>query len=417
MLKYMILFSSNVTIFLLFISLFFYSCDESSQLGLEVQPSSDKIEIFNSSLNQNSPYPSFLLTTESVDSLRSDEPSSLLLGAIDDPLFGENLGAFATNLSLSQSNIDLGNNPVVDSVVMSYSYSGYYGDLASLTDIVVNYTDLFIYKDSVYYSNHQFNNSAGGSQDLLIDFTISSDTSISPMLKVNLENSIGQQILDLGNNGLLDNETFQSNFGCLWFNNYSPQSNAIIYLNPSGSNSEFKIYYHNDDSDSLHLDFVLDGESARINLFNEKPISNLLIDGSKSYVQSMAGFQTKIELQNIDLIDSLLMDKAINKVTLSFNVTDDSEYISHENLSLVRVDSSGNNVFLKDLSVEGSTHFGGELESSNYEFNITRFFNSYLNDETYTDELYILASGGVINANRTVIDNNSLLITILYSDL
>ena len=417
MLKYMICFSSKVNIFLLLISLFFYSCDESSQLGLEVQPSSDKIEIFNASLNQNSSTPSFLLTTESVDSLRSDESSSLLLGAIDDPIFGENLGAFITNLSLSQSNIDLGNNPVVDSVVMSYSYSGYYGDLASLTDIAVNYTDLFIYKDSVYYSNHQFNNSAGGSEDLLINFTISSDTSTSPIFKMNLENSLGQQILDLGNNGLIDNETFQSNFGLLWFNNFSPQSNAIIYLNPSGSNSEFKIYYHNDDSDSLHLDFVLDGESARINLFNEKPISNLLIDGSKSFVQSMAGFQTKIELQNIDLIDSLLMNKAINKVTLSFNVTDDSEYISHENLSLVRVDSSGNNVFLKDLTVEGATHFGGELESSSYEFNITRFFSSYLNDESYTDELYILASGGVINANRTVIDNNSFLITILYSDL
>ena len=413
----MIRFSKKTTIFLIFISLFFYSCDESSQLGLEVQPSSDKIEIFNASLNQNSSTPSFLLTTESVDSLRSDESSSLLLGAIDDPIFGENLGAFITNLSLSQSNIDLGNNPVVDSVVMSYSYSGYYGDLASLTDIAVNYTDLFIYKDSVYYSNHQFNNSAGGSEDLLINFTISSDTSTSPIFKMNLENSLGQQILDLGNNGLIDNETFQSNFGLLWFNNFSPQSNAIIYLNPSGSNSEFKIYYHNDDSDSLHLDFVLDGESARINLFNEKPISNLLIDGSKSFVQSMAGFQTKIELQNIDLIDSLLMNKAINKVTLSFNVTDDSEYISHENLSLVRVDSSGNNVFLKDLTVEGATHFGGELESSSYEFNITRFFSSYLNDESYTDELYILASGGVINANRTVIDNNSFLITILYSDL
>ena len=417
MLKYMIRFSSNVTIFLLFISLFFYSCDESSQLGLEVQPSSDKIEIFNASLNQNSSNPSFLLTTESVDSLRSDEPSSLLLGAIDDPIFGENLGAFITNLSLSQSNIDLGNNPVVDSVVMSYSYSGYYGDLASLTDIAVNYTDLFIYKDSVYYSNHQFNNSAGGSEDLLINFTISSDTSTSPKFKMNLENSLGQQILDLGNNGLIDNETFQSNFGLLWFNNFSPQSNAIIYLNPSGSNSEFKIYYHNDDSDSLHLDFVLDGESARINLFNEKPISNLLIDGSKSFVQSMAGFQTKIELQNIDLIDSLLMNKAINKVTLSFNVTDDSEYISHENLSLVRVDSSGNNVFLKDLSIEGASHFGGQYSDGEYEFNITRYFTNLLNDDSFTNELYLLSSGGAINANRTVVENNSIIITVLYSNL
>ena len=96
---------------------------------------------------------------------------------------------------------------------MSYSYSGYYGDLASLTDIAVNYTDLFIYKDSVYYSNHQFDNPAAIFEDLLIDFTISADTSTSPMLKLTLENSIGQQILDLGNNGLIDNETFQSNFG------------------------------------------------------------------------------------------------------------------------------------------------------------------------------------------------------------
>jgi len=410
-------FSNKVYPFLFLISLIFFSCDESSQLGLEVQPSSDKIEIFNASLNQNFSSPSFLLTTESVDSLRSDEPSSLLLGAIDDPIFGENLGAFITTLSLSQTNIDLGNNPVVDSVVMSYSYSGYYGELTSLTDIAVNYSDLSIYKDSVYYSNHQFNNSAGGSENLLIDFTISSDTSTSPMLKMNIENSLGQQILDLGNNGLIDNETFQSNFGLLWFNNLSLQSNSIIYLNPSGSNSEFKIYYHNDDSDSLHLDFILDGESARVNLFNAKPISNLLLDESKSYIQSMAGFKTKIKLQNIDLIDSLLINKAINKVTLSFNVTDDAEYVSHENLSLVRVDSSGNNVFLKDLSIEGATHFGGELESSSYKFNITRFFSSYLNDESYTDELYILPSGAVINANRTIIDNNSFTITILYSDL
>ena len=35
----------------------------------------------------------------------------------------------------------------------------------------------------------------------------------------------------------------------------------------------------------------------------------------------------------------------------------------------------------------------------------------------YTNELYLLASGGVINANRTIIDDNSIAITILYSDL
>ena len=98
------------------------------------------------------------MTTESVDSLRSDEPSSLLLGSIDDPIFGENISSFLTQISLSQSNIDLGSNPIVDSVVLSYSYSGYYGDLTSLNNIQVNYSDEKIYKDSIYYSNQDFSN-------------------------------------------------------------------------------------------------------------------------------------------------------------------------------------------------------------------------------------------------------------------
>ena len=396
----------------------FHSCDESSQLGLEVQPSSDKIEIFLNNFSQNDSLPAFVISTESVDSLRSDETSSLLLGHIyTDPVFGENIGAFVTQIALSESNIDLGNNPVVDSVVMSYSYSGYYGDLSSITEIAVNYSDLDIYKDSVYYSNHQFSGSPSGSEDLLLDFTISPDTSTSPILKMTLDNSIGQQILDIGNSGLLDNETFQENFGLLWFNEYSPTPNSIIYLNPSGSNSNFTVYYHNSSSDTLSLSFVLDGDAARINLFNDKPLSNLVMDPSYSYVQSMAGYKSKISLENLNSIKEDLDGKAINKVTLSFNVNDDSSYPPHENLSLVRVDSAGNNVFLADLSIEGASHFGGQYLNGGYEFNISRYFNNMLNNAAYTNELYLLSSGGAVNANRTIIDNNSIIISILYSDL
>ena len=404
--------------FLALIFFIFYSCDESSQLGLEVQPSSDKIEIFLNNFSQNDSLPAFVISTESVDSLRSDETSSLLLGHIDtDPVFGENIGAFVTQIALSESNIDLGNNPVVDSVVMSYSYSGYYGDLSSITEIAVNYSDLDIYKDSVYYSNHQFSGSPSGSEDLLLDFTISTDTSTSPILKMTLDNSIGQQILDIGNSGLLDNETFQENFGLLWFNEYSPTPNSIIYLNPSGSNSNFTVYYHNSSSDTLSLSFVLDGDAARINLFNDKPLSNLVMDPSYSYVQSMAGYKSKISLENLNSIKEDLDGKAINKVTLSFNVNDDSSYPPHENLSLVRVDSAGNNVFLADLSIEGASHFGGQYLNGGYEFNISRYFNNMLNNAAYTNELYLLSSGGAVNANRTIIDNNSIVISILYSDL
>ena len=73
-------------------------------------------------------------------------------------------------------------------------------------------------------------------------------------------------------------------------------------INPSGSNSNFTVYYHNSTSDTLSLSFILDGDAARINLFNEKPLSNLTIDPNLSYVQSMAGYKANISLQNINLI-------------------------------------------------------------------------------------------------------------------
>ena len=79
--------------------------------------------------------------------------------------------------------------------------------------------------------------------------------------------------------------------------------------------------------------------------------------------------------------------------------------------------NSGNNVFLADLSVEGVAHFGGEYSNGKYEFNITRYFNNLLNNDAYTNQLYLLASGGAVNANRTIIDNSSIKISILYSDL
>jgi hypothetical protein len=407
----------------LFSSLFIYSCKDTDVVGLEVQPSSDRIEISSSNFGQNDSLFSITISTESVDSLRSDETSSLLLGSMFDPIFGFIHSSFFTQISLSESNIDLGDNPIADSVVFSYSYSGYYGDLTSFNELEVYYCTDNIYKDSIYYSNYAHSDCDNSLNGLLASFEINSDTSISPTLKMNLGGGIGQQILDMGTDDLLiDNETFKDNFGYFKIIPNTPFShsmalNTILYLNPSGSNTVFTVYYHNNSSDSLSLDFVLDGESARINIFNEKPLSVLNLGADFAYVQSMAGFKSKLVLQNTNLLAGALEGKAINKVTLSFDIENDENYPAHENLSLVRVDSSGNNIFLSDYITEGVTHFGGSLDNDQYTFNITRYFYNLLYDSSFTSDLYLLSSGGSINANRTVIKNSSLKITVLYSDL
>ena len=394
----------------LLIGLIAVSCTDPNTIGLEVQPASDNIIISDtSSINWQTS------ATESVDSLRTDEALSLILGEIDDSDFGNNRSSFYSQILLTDNNTDLGTNPTVDSVVMSYTYSGYYGDeLADFTSIDVLVLQDDIYKDSVYYSTSYPIPIAGG-MSYIESFSVSDDTE-KPLLKVKLNNDFGNLILDLENEGLKDNEVFLENFKGISV--VASAQNTMLYLNPDGSNSYLKIYYHNDDSDSLSLDFELGGDAARINLFNEKNNNAIIEDDSNVYLQSMAGFKAKITLGDLDVIKDTLEGKVINKVTIDFDVESgsQSEYEAHEKLVLVRVDNEGSNVFLTDFTIEGETHFGGKLDGDIYSFNITRYFYQLLNNSSYTNDLYLMPAGAAINANRTILSKD-IKLTIHYSEL
>ena len=388
------------------------SCTDPNTIGLEVQPTSDNIII-----SETSSFNWQTTQTDSEDSLRTDEALNLILGGIDDSQFGLNNAGFYTQILLTENNTDLGTNPIVDSVVMSYTYSGYYGDLENFTSLDVLILQEDIYKDSVYYSNSYQVPSPGG-MSYVESFSVSEDASESPLLTIRLSDSFGQEILDLQNEGLKDNETFLENFKGISV--IASAQNTILYLNPTGSNSVLKIYYHNEQSgsDTISLDFELGGDAARINLFNHKPLVNLNQEEDKVYIQSMAGYKVKIGVNNTDSIKSILQGKSINKVTMTFDVEEgsQSEYAAHEKLFLVRVNEQGDNIFLTDYTVEGETHFGGRLDNDKYEFNITRYFYQLLNNDTYTNDLYLLPAGAAVNANRTILSED-IKLTINYSKL
>jgi hypothetical protein len=395
----------------LIIGLIAASCTDPNTIGLEVQPTSDNIII--SSAN----FEAISSTTKSEDSLRTDEALNLILGGIDDSQFGLNNAGFYTQILLTENNTDLGTNPIVDSVVMSYTYSGYYGDLEDFNGLDVLILQEDIYKDSVYYSN-SYQIPPPGGMSYVESFSVSEDASESPSLTIRLSDSFGQEILDLQNEGLKDNETFLENFKGISV--IASAQNTILYLNPTGSNSFLKIYYHNEESgsDTLSLNFELGGDAARINLFNHKPLANLNQEEDKVYIQSMAGYKVKIAINNTDSMKSMLEGKSINKVTMSFDVPEGSqnEYVAHDKLFLVRVNEEGNNVFLTDFTIEGETHFGGRLDNDKYEFNITRYFYQLLNNDNYTNDLYLLPAGAAVNANRTILDKD-IKLTIHYSEL
>ena len=395
----------------LIIGLIAVSCTDPNTIGLEVQPTSDNILISNANFD------GLTSATESEDSLRTDEALNLILGNVAiDPTFTNSSAGFYTQILLTENNTDLGDNPVVDSVVLSYTYSGYYGKLENFTSLDVLVLQDDIYKDSVYYSTSYPIPTPGG-MSYVESFSVSNDTE-KPLLKVKLNNDFGQDILDLENEALKDNEVFLEKFKAISV--VTSAQNTMLYLNPNGSNSFLKIYYHNDESgsDTLSLDFELGGDAARINLFNPKPLSNLNQADDKVYIQSMAGYKTKITVSDLAVLADTLKGKAINKVTMSFDVEpgSTSEYAAHDKLFLVRVNEEGKNVFLTDYTIEGETHFGGRLEDDKYVFNITRYFYQLLNNDSYTNDLYLLPAGAAINANRTILSKHIKLI-IHYSKL
>ena len=394
----------------LLIGLIAVSCTDPNTIGLEVQPPSDNIIISaTSSINWQTS------ATESVDSLRTDEALSLILGELDDSDFGNNRSSFYSQILLTDNNTDLGTNPTVDSVVLSYTYSGYYGDeLADFTSIDVLVLQDDIYKDSVYYST-SYPIPTPGDMSYVKSFLVSNDTE-NPFLRVKLKEEFVQEIFN--ESILTDNETFLQEFKGISV--VASAQNTMLYLNPNGSNSYLKIYYSNDESgsDTLSLDFELGGDAARINLFNEKNNNAIIEDDSNVHLQSMAGYKAKITLGDLDVIKDTLEGKVINKVTIDFDVKSgsQSEYEAHEKLVLVRVDNEGSNVFLTDFTVEGETHFGGISEEDVYSFNITRYFYQLLNNSSYTNDLYLMPAGAAINANRTILSKD-IKLTIHYSEL
>ena len=108
--------------------------------------------------------------------------------------------------------------------------------------------------------------------------------------------------------------------------------------------------------------------------------------------------------------------KFINKVSIDLECIEPN-YPPHEKIYLVREKKDGEIVLLKDFTIEGDQHFGGELDNTTYRFNITRYFVQLLTNDEYTDVLYLLPSGGSANANRTILDKSKTSIKIIYTDI
>ena len=395
--------------YLILIVVCLLSCSEPSIIGLEVQPDSEKITISSNSSNLID------FNNESEESLINNA-SLNLLGELEDSYFLKNKASFITQILLPESNLTLEENLTVDSVILSYNYSDYYGDLDGISSIEVRKIEQDVYSDSIYYSNDFSYDDFAQLLNIAEDYYISLD-SLNPLVRIKINNDIGQQILALDNTILSNNNDFLDDFKGLFVS--AQAQNTILYLNPLATNSNFSIYYHNDSDSANTLSFQLDGNAARTNVF-EKVISNDILNNKENiYIESMSGYKCNISFTDLDTLQKILAGKVVNQAIMSFELDNNlmiNDIIPHSQLHLARLDSDGNIIDLTDYVIEGSSFFGGRLENNIYSFNITRYFHELLINGTFTNQLYLLDKSANSNANRSIIKKDVEL-NIIYSEI
>ncbi len=412
-------FSLSFLIFLLAIIALTGCKKENSNLGLNVQPPSDKLELNRVDTVSITAY------SKLVDTVRTNGTTLSLWGAINDPIFGKTTASIYTQLKLTQTAFDWGTNPVSDSLMLSLLYAGSYGDSTAYLRIKVYEMDDTIGYTTPYYSF----STVPVKSTLLADYSVKPDLvdsltidgkKVPPLLRINLSSlspELVDKLLAASAADLNTNDDFLKYFYGLYITaETSDPTGRIIYLDLVSSLSGMSLYYHNDEKDSIKFDFSISSSCARFENFThdytlaDPAFKAQVLNGDTSlgkntcYMQSMGGVKTFLRfpyLKDFNNIDTF----AVNEAKIVFKLGDENpNFRPSSSLALVKADSAGSYSILSD-QLTGVTYFGGYYDSLNneYWFRITNSIQALLKNETpdYGFELY--SSGGAVNADRAVI--------------
>tara|TARA_B100000809_G_scaffold190766_2_gene189409 strand:+ start:5001 stop:6338 length:1338 start_codon:yes stop_codon:yes gene_type:complete len=376
----------------------------------------------------------FSVTTsvEKEDSLRTDDLLLNMLGIYNDPIFGPVSSSIYTQALLTGLDLDFNTSTLlVDSAVLTLDYVGFHGNPASQMTVNVFELDTDLDKNIDYYSSNYsaYKPMSIGSLNYapnMIPDSVDIDFDTirrKSHLRLKLNNTFGDAILGATPSQLSDDDSF-TNFMkgfCITtsetVNNttLSQSDGSIAYFDMNSELSTLTLYY----DDTSSYSFTINTSSEKYSRFDQNYTgtdveAHLNNDISKkinrTYVSSMAGVKTRIELPTIQ---DLYKDGpvVINKAEIIFTVEQDSELPNDaidETVYLVGIDVDGNQIILADnnSAIESDpAHFGGTYDSGNksYTFNISRHLHQILNSTTPNYGMYLVSSSAKTEANRVVL--------------
>lgn len=398
------------------------SCDDKGNLGMELLPASDLINVTNVTEKNSIRAYSFI-----DDSLRTDESSTSLLGTFNDPVFGKTTIDLALQFRLGAFP-NFGTNPVADSVVFYFYYRNIYGDTSSVQKLQVYELEEALDPDANYYDDVDLSVYASNFKLAETDFqpkvkldTVYKDTTYQ-LVGIKLDQSLAQKLISADSLDMVNNDVFLNYFKGLYVRSAGTEgSGAIVSLSLLGSGSlsasAVVLYYHNSE-DTTNVAYYVTEFSARVNSLKHdysqtafyQQLNKEIQPDSLLYIQATGGIQSKLYLPFLDgWKDSTQI--TVNKAELIFSVdtlaSDYRKYPLPEQLLLTYIDDEGNEYLPRDYSFSPLFYGGYLLSDQTYRFNITQHLQSIVKGDTGNNGFFLTPSNKNSEMRRAVLKGST----------
>lgn len=374
--------------------------------------------------------------SEVIDSMGTKNLNTLLLGSMVDPVMGRTNAGFVTQLHLSAPNQNFGENPVVDSVVLQLAISGYYGDTTTLQTVHVYELADSLSVNEPYY---QVSDPAVKPTDLAnsyqytiqpytVGWVVGSDTLTNAVIRIPLDNSLGQQLMEADTSYYSAADEFKKFFyGLKVCCENVNDGGALCYLSPTLNDvTVLQLYYHNtsDESNGRRYNYYITSADTYFSQFDHDytlgapAFTQQVLEHDTAlgqevlYLQSTGGIRSLIKFPNLQYWEDSLAEThqhlIINEAKLilpaSSQIGDSSVFLAPSTLALLSLNEDGTTSLLQDY-YEGSAYYGGSYNAStkSVTFRIGEYMQQVMQGKINSQGIYLSINGAAYNGQRWII--------------
>ncbi|MCL2290176.1 MAG: DUF4270 domain-containing protein [Bacteroidetes bacterium] len=395
------------------------SCQkEPSSIGLNLK---DRDDLLNAIFTDTA---TLIAYSVLEDTLNTTNLVHNFLGHIKDPIFGTTTAGIYTQLIPSGSNVNFGEAPQLDSIVLTLRYTGgFYGDTANpFTIRVYELTEPIL--STTTYNQHSSLAHNGNNLTYNSDFQLKPtpntrvrlDTVAEAHVRIRLSDDLGHNFLQSASlmatadafknffKGLyICAEPSQGNGSLVNFTLTNALSGIQLYYKDNGTARRFSFIVRSQEVDRFSV-YEHNYEIGNSDFVNQVLRNNTLLGEKILYAQSMGGVKTKITFPHL----KALKDKniAVNKAELVITNIGESLHLypPPARLGISGINSAGINVIIPD-ELTGEAYFGGSYDAAKgeYRFRVTRYINEIIQRDNFQPSIYLVVRGAAANANRLLL--------------